>query len=80
MKAEVDELDVNKLVNVPTSLNILKTNVDTVGIEVAKNTKFDTMKTKRNKLDRKIPDGTTLIHINQQNTDKPNLQKRKWRC
>ena len=28
MKDEVDKLDINKLVNVPTSLNTLKTNVD----------------------------------------------------
>ena len=28
MKAEVDNLDINKLVNVPTSLNNLKTKVD----------------------------------------------------
>ena len=28
LKAEVDKLDINKLTNVPTSLNILKTKVD----------------------------------------------------
>ena len=28
LKAEVDKLDINKLVNVPTSLNSLKTKVD----------------------------------------------------
>ena len=28
LKAEVDKLDINKLVNVPTSLNNLKTKVD----------------------------------------------------
>ena len=32
MKAEVDKLDVNKLVNVPTSLNNLKTKVDDLDI------------------------------------------------
>ena len=46
--------------------------------EVVKNTNINTLKTKVNKLDKKIPDATTLIHINrinQQNTDKQNLEK-----
>ena len=29
---------------------------------------------KVNKFDKKIPDATTLIHINQYNTDKQNLE------
>ena len=29
-----------------------------------------------NNLEKKIPDGTTLIHINQYNTDKQNLEKK----
>ena len=37
--------------------------------EVVKNTKFNKLKTKVSKLDRKIPDATALIHINQYNTD-----------
>ena len=37
--------------------------------------KFNTLKTKVNNLERKIPDATTLIHINQYNTDKQNLEK-----
>ena len=32
LKAEVDKLDINKLVNVPTSLNILKTKIDDLGV------------------------------------------------
>ena len=32
MKAEVDKLDINKLVNVPTSLNNLKTKVDDLDV------------------------------------------------
>ena len=35
-----------------------------------------TLKTKVNNLDKKIPDGTALIHINQYNTDKQNLDKK----
>ena len=38
--------------------------------EVVKNTRFITLKTKVNNLEKKIPDATTLIHINQYNTDK----------
>ena len=49
-----------------------------------KNTKFNTLKTKVNNLDKKIPDATTLIQINKYNTDKQNLhpkkKKKKCRC
>ena len=41
-----------------------------------KNTKFNTLKTKVNELDKKIPDGTTLIHIYQYNTGKYNFEKK----
>ena len=95
LKAEVDRLDINKLVNVPTSLNNLKAKVDDLDVgklktvpvdlkklsnvvdnEVVKKTKFNTLKTKVNNLEKKIPDPTTLIHINQYNTDKLNLDKK----
>ena len=42
-----------------------------------KNTKFNTLKTKVNNLDKKIPDATTLIQINKYNTDKQNLHPKK---
>ena len=92
---EVDKLDINKLTNSSTSLNNLKTKVDdldagklkTVPVylkklsdAVDKNTKFNIQKTKVNSLGIKIPDATTLIHINQYNTDKQNLEKKNWRC
>ena len=84
LKAGVGKLDINKLVNVPTSLNNLKTNVDdlyvgklktvpidlkklSVDNQIVKNTKFSTLKTKVNKLDKKVPDATTLILKNQCN-------------
>ena len=89
MKAEVDKIDINKLVNVSTSLNNLKTKVDDLDVgkwkpvtvdlkkvsdvvdnKVVKNTKFNTLKTKVNNLEKKIPDATTLIYVNQYNTDK----------
>ena len=99
MKAAVGKLDINKLINVPTGLNNLKTRVndldvgklkavhvdlkklsDAVDNKVVKNTKFKLIKTKVNNLGKKIPDATTVIHINQYNTDKQNFEKKNWRC
>ena len=97
MKAEVDKLDINKLVNGPNSLNNLKTKIDNLNIgklkavpvnlkkisdvvdnEFVKNTKFNTLKTKVNSLEKKILDATTLIHINQYNRDKK-IRGKNWR-
>ena len=39
-------------------------------MKLLRNTKFNTLKTKVNNLDKKFPDATTLIYINQYNTDK----------
>ena len=44
--------------------------------EVVKNTKCNTLMTKVNSSEKEIPDATTLIHINQYNTDKQNLEKK----
>ena len=44
--------------------------------ETVKNPKLNTMKTKANNLEEKIPDAPTLIHINQYNTNKPNLENK----
>ena len=84
LKAGVDKTDINKLVNVPTSLNNLKINADDLDVgkfktvpvglkklsdvvdnELVKSTKFNALKTKVNRLEKKIPDATTLIQINQ---------------
>ena len=84
LKAEVEKLDINNLVNVPTSLDNLKTKVNDLDVgklktvlvdlkklsnvvenEVVKNRKFNTLKTKVTNLEKKSPDATTLIHINQ---------------
>ena len=70
MKAKVDKACVDKLVNVSASLDNLKTKVgvkkwetifvnlkkigDAVDKEVVKNTKFNTLKTKVNKIDKKL--------------------------
>ena len=43
---------------------------------IVKNRKFNTLKTKINKLDRKIPNATTLIQINQYNADKKSFEKK----
>ena len=49
---------------------------DVVDNEAVKNTKFNRLKTKVNSLEKKIADATTLIHINQYNTDRQNLDKK----
>ena len=88
MKAEVDKLDINNVINIPTSLNNLITKIgdldigklktvpldlkkfsDVVDNELVKNTKFNTLKTKVNNLEKKISDAATLIHLNRYNTD-----------
>ena len=73
MKIKVDDLDVSKLKSVLIGLKKLK---DVVDNEIVENTKFNTLKTKVNKLNKKIPESTTLIHINQYNTNKEYLEKK----
>ena len=53
MKAEVDKLDINKLVNVPTSLNNLKTKVDDLDIGELKTVPID-MKRLSDVVDKKL--------------------------
>ena len=74
LKTNVDDVDVGKLKTFPLDLKKLS---DVVDNEVVTNTKFNTLKTRVNNLEKKIPDTTTLIHINQYNTDKQNLEKKK---
>ena len=69
LKTKVDDLDVVKLKTVHEDMKELS---DVVDNEVLKNLKFNTLKTKVNNLDKKIPDATTLTHINQYNTIKIN--------
>ena len=73
LKAKVDDLDIGQLKTVPVNL---KNFSDVVDNEVVKNTIFKTLKTKVNTLEKKISDATTLIHINQYNTDKQILEKK----
>ena len=73
LKRKEDHLDVGKLKSIPVDLKILS---DVVVNEVVKNTKFITLKTKVNILDKKFFDLTPLIYINQYNTDKQNSEKK----
>ena len=73
LKTKVDGLDVGKLKTVHVDLKKLSNVVDN---EVVKNTKFKTLKTKVNSLEKKIPDATNSMHKNQYNTDKQNLEKK----
>ena len=73
LKTKVDDLDVGKLKTVPVDLKKLS---DVIENEVVKNREFNTLKTKVNRSEKKIPEATTLIHINQYNTDKQNLEKK----
>ena len=92
LKAEVGkQLDLNKLSNVPTILNNLRAEVDDLDVAILKvlpvdlktlsdvvDNKLLKIKTKGNNLKKKIPVATTLIHRNQYNTDKQNLEQ-KWK-
>ena len=73
LKTKVHDLDVGKLKTVPVDLKKIS---DVVDNGVVKNTKLNTLKTKVNNLEKKSSDATTLIHINQYNTDKQNLKKK----
>ena len=80
LKTKVNKLDTAKLFNMPTSLNHLKTKMDDFVMLFILSyvvEEFSARKTKVNNLKKKIPDMTTLIHINQYNTGKPNLEKKK---
>ena len=73
LKTNLDNLDVGQLKTVPVDLKNLSHVADN---EFVKNKKFNTPKIKVNDIDKKIPDATSLTHINQYNTDKQNLEKK----
>ena len=60
LKLEVNDLAVGKLKTLPIELKIFSDS----GEQVVKNKNCNTLKTKVNNLEKKIPDVTTLIHIN----------------
>ena len=76
VKTTVNDLGACKFKTVHVDLEKLSGAVDN---EVVKNTKLNGLNTKVNNLQNKILDLTTLIHINQYNTDKQNLDKKNWR-
>ena len=67
-KIIADDLDVGKLKTVPVDLKKLS---DVIDNKVVKNTKFNTLKKKVNN-----SEAATLIHINQYNKDRQNLEKK----
>ena len=71
--AKLDDLDVGKFKTVPLDLKI---GSDVLANEGVKNTKFNTLKTKVNSSETKIPDATSLIHIDRYNLDKHALEKK----
>ena len=77
LKTKADDLDVGKLKTVPADLKKLS---DVAANEVVKSTKFNTLKTKVNNLEKKVLGVTTSIHINQYNTDKQNLEEKNSSC
>ena len=64
-------LEVRKWKTVPIDVKMLS---DVIENEIVKKTKFSTISAKVNILENKISDATTLVHINQYNTDKQNLK------
>ena len=86
MKAEIDKLDLNKFVNVPTTLSNLKTKVDNLDVDklntadLVNKEVVKKLNTNVNKLNKKTLDATTFIHINQYNADKQKLERKNWGC
>ena len=70
---KINGAGVGKLKAVPIDLDKLS---DVIDNQVVKNTKFNTLKTKVINLEQKIPEATTLIDINQHNTDEQNLEQK----
>ena len=76
LKTKVDDLDVGKLKTVLVDVKKLSNVQDK---QIVKYTKLNTLYVKVNNLEKKISDATTLIHINQYNRVKQNLEKKNWR-
>ena len=64
---KVNDLDIVNLKTVPVNLKKLS---DVVDNEVVKNSKFNTQNTKVNGLEKKISNPTSIVYINQYNTNK----------
>ena len=68
LKTKVDELDIDKLYTVSVDLKS-----DGVGKDVVKNTKFNKLNPIVKSLENKYPNETTLIYINQYNTNEKKI-------
>ena len=77
LKTKVDDLDVGILKTVRVEFKKIEWCIRQS--EDVENRKFNIIKTKVNNLKKKTPDATTIIHINWYNTDKQNLERKKWR-
>ena len=76
LKTKVNGLDAGKLKTAPVDFKKLS---DVVDNELVENTKFNKLKRKLNRLEKKILDATTLIHMNQYNTANAFLIKKNTR-
>ena len=74
IKTKVDDLNIDKLKAVPVVSK--KKMSDVMRKKVVKKAVYNKLNTKANNLKNKIPDATTLVYINQYNTDKQNLEKK----
>ena len=71
LKAEVATLDINKLVNVPTSLNSLNTKVDNLNVGKSKTVPID-LKKLSDEVSKKVVKNVKFIKLN---TKENNLEK-----
>ena len=71
LKAEVATLDINKLVNVPTSLNSLNTKVDDLNVGKSKTVPID-LKKLSDEVSKKVVKNVKFIKLN---TKENNLEK-----
>ena len=92
MKTELEKIEINKLANILTSLNNLKTKIDKLDVgksktvpgdltlmtdnEAVKNTKLNMLKIHLNNWENKIPEATPLIQLNQYSINNQNLEKK----
>ena len=75
MKTEVHKLDINKLVNFGPILKNLKTNVNDLNVGKLKTVLLE-LKKLSDVVYNEVVSTTTLVDINQYDTDKQNLEKK----
>ena len=75
MKTEIHKLDINKLVNFGPILKNLKTNVNDLNVGKLKTVLLE-LKKLSDVVYNEVVSTTTLVDINQYDTDKQNLEKK----